>query len=410
MTIEIINTGSELMLGFVLNTHQQWLCRQLADCGYIVTRQTAISDSGADIKRAVEEALPRANLIITTGGLGPTSDDITRDMIAALFGKKLIEDPTIVASIEKFFAARKRPMPAKTRVQALVPEGAIVLPNANGTAPGLAMQTPNGWLIMLPGPPRELRPMFTNQVVPLLEKVFPKPPIFACKILKTAGVGESIVEEKVEPLLGDLFKQGLEIGYCARVGEVDVRLVGHGENASKLIAEAEQIIRHKMGSFIFSADDESLETVIVRLLTERKQTLALAESCTGGFISNRITNVPGASAIFLAGLVTYANVAKRGFLGVNAETLATHGAVSEPVAREMAEGARHRVGSDFAISVTGIAGPSGGTPEKPVGTVFIGLARNGPTIVKQFRNNYDRETFKFTTSQQALDLLRRELL
>jgi nicotinamide-nucleotide amidase len=410
MTIEIINTGSELMLGFVLNTHQQWLCRQLADRGYIVSRQTAISDSAADIKRAVEEALPRASLIITTGGLGPTSDDITRDMIAALFGKKLVEDSTIVASIEEFFAARKRPMPAKTRVQALVPEGAVVLPNANGTAPGLAMQTPNGWLIMLPGPPRELRPMFTNQVVPLLEKLFPKPPAFACKILKTAGVGESIVEEKVEPLLADLFTQGLEIGYCARVGEVDVRLVGRGENASNLIAEAEEIIRHKMGSFVFSADEESLETVIVRLLTERKQTLALAESCTGGFVANRITNVPGASAVFLAGLVTYANVAKRGFLGVQAETLATHGTVSEPVAREMAEGARNRIGSDFAISVTGIAGPSGGTAEKPVGTVFIGLARNGPTIVKQFRNNYDRETFKFTTSQQALDLLRRELL
>jgi nicotinamide-nucleotide amidase len=410
MVIEIINTGSELMLGFVLNTHQQWLCGQLADRGYIVSRQTAISDTAADIKQAVAEAIPRANLIITTGGLGPTSDDITRDIIAVLLGKKLIEDRSIVASIEKFFEMRKRPMPAKTRVQALVPDGAIVLPNANGTAPGLAMQTSNGWLIMLPGPPRELRPMFTNQVVPLLEKLFPKPPKFACKVLKTTGVGESVVEEKVEPLLSELFSKGLEIGYCARVGEVDVRLVACGENASHLVEEAEKIIRHKMGSFVFSDANENLETVIVRLLTERNQTLALAESCTGGFISNRITNVPGASAVFLAGLATYANVAKRGFLGVNGETLSTHGAVSEAVAREMAEGARNRVGSDFALSVTGIAGPSGGTPEKPVGTVFIGLARNGPTIVKQFRNNYDRETFKFTTSQQALDLLRRELI
>ena len=410
MVIEIINTGSELMLGFVLNTHQQWLCRQLADCGYLVSRQVSISDAASDIKQAVAEALPRANLIIATGGLGPTSDDITRDMIAELFGKKLIEDPSIVASIEEFFAVRKRPMPAKTRVQAMVPDGAIALPNANGTAPGLAMQTPNGWLIMLPGPPRELRPMFTNQVVPLLEKLFPKPPAFVCRVLKTTGVGESVVEEKVEPLLGELFSKGLQIGYCARVGEVDVRLVGRGDDAAKLVEEAEGIIRHKMGSFVFSAADENLEAVIVQLLTERKQTLALAESCTGGFISNRITNVPGASAVFLAGLVTYANVAKRGFLGVNADTLTTQGAVSELVAREMAEGARNRVGSDFALSVTGIAGPSGGTPEKPVGTVFIGLARNGPTIVKQFRNNYDRETFKFTTSQQALDLLRRELI
>jgi nicotinamide-nucleotide amidase len=408
MTIEIINTGSELMLGFVLNTHQQWLCRQLADRGYIVSRQVAIADTADAIKQAVSEALPRANLVITTGGLGPTSDDITRDMIAALLGRKLIEDPAIVAVIEQFFAVRNRPMPAKTRIQAMVPDGAIVLANANGTAPGLAMQTPNGWLIMLPGPPRELRPMFTNQVLPLLDKVFPKPPTFTCKVLKTTGVGESVVEEKVEPLLSNLFKAGLEIGYCARVGEVDVRLVSRGDPA--LVEEAENIIRHKMGSFVFGLEGESLERVIVRELTERKQTLALAESCTGGFIANRITNVPGASAVFVAGLVTYANEAKEKFLGVKNETLASHGAVSEPVAREMAEGARQHTGADFAISVTGIAGPGGGTPEKPVGTVFIGLARNGSTIVKQFRNNYDRETFKFTTSQQALDLLRRELL
>jgi nicotinamide-nucleotide amidase len=408
MVIEIINTGSELMLGFVLNTHQQWLCRQLADRCYIVSRQVAVADTAETIKQAVAESLPRANLIITTGGLGPTSDDITRDMIAALLEKKLVEDPTIVASIEQFFAVRNRPMPAKTRIQAMVPEGAIVLPNANGTAPGLAMETHNGWLIMLPGPPRELRPMFTNQVLPLLERAFPKPRSFACKVLKTTGVGESVVEEKLEPLLADLFKQGLEIGYCARVGEVDVRLVSHGE--PKLIEEAERIIRHKMGSFVFGTEAESLETVIVRTLAERKQTVALAESCTGGFIANRITNVPGASAVFLAGLVTYANSAKENFLGVKPETLAAHGAVSELVAREMAEGARQRTGADFAISVTGIAGPSGGTPEKPVGTVFIALARNGPTVVKHFRNNYDRETFKFTTSQQALDLLRRELL
>jgi nicotinamide-nucleotide amidase len=410
MVIEIINTGSELMLGFVLNTHQQWLCRQLADRGYVVSRQVAISDRADDILEAVSKSLPSTDLIITTGGLGPTSDDITRDMIADLLGKKLTEDASIVASIENFFAVRNRPMPAKTRVQAMVPEGAIVLPNANGTAPGLAMQTPRGWLIMLPGPPRELRPMFTNQVLPLLEKSFPKPPAFACKVLKTTGVGESVVEEKVEPLLTELFKQGLEIGYCARVGEVDVRLVARGQNGPHLIDQAEQIIRDKMGSFIFGLEGESLETVIVRLLTESKGALALAESCTGGFIANRITNVPGASAVFLAGLVTYANEAKQNFLGVKPETLAAHGAVSEPVAREMAEGARQNSGADYALSVTGIAGPGGGTPEKPVGTVFIALARNGPTIVKQFRNNYDRETFKFTTSQQALDLLRRELV
>jgi nicotinamide-nucleotide amidase len=410
MVIELINTGSELMLGFVLNTHQQWLCRQLADRGYLVTRQVAISDSGPAIKEAVAEAMTRAELIITTGGLGPTSDDITRDLIADLLGKKLFEDSNIVAEIEKFFSSRKRPMPASTRIQAMVPEGATVLMNAHGTAPGLAMPTPKGWLIMLPGPPRELRPMFTNQVLPLLGQLFPKPKNFVCKVLKTTGVGESMVEERVAPKLQTLFAKGLEIGYCARVGEVDVRLTARGDRAIELVGEGEKIVREEMGSFVFGVEGDPLDGVVVRMLTESGRTLALAESCTGGFIANRITNIPGASAVLLAGLVTYSNEAKQRFLGVKRETLEAHGAVSEPTAREMAEGARERTGADFAISVTGIAGPSGGTPEKPVGTVFIALARNGPTIVKQYRNAYDRETFKFTTSQQALDLLRRELL
>lgn len=411
MIIELINTGSELMLGFVLNSHQQWLCRQLADRGYVVSRQVAISDNGPAIKQAVAEALPRANLIIATGGLGPTSDDITREMIADLLACKLIEDPAIVAEIERFFASRNRPMPESTRIQAMVPEGATVLPNANGTAPGLILPAPSGWLIMLPGPPRELRPMFTNQVLPFIEKNFPKSAGFFCKVLKSTGVGESVVEERVEPLLADLLKRGLEIGYCARVGEVDIRLVAHGDAAEQLVSDAEKIVRDKMGSFIFGVGNDPLDGVVVRILTETGRTLALAESCTGGFIANRITNIPGSSAVFLAGLVTYSNEAKQQFLGVKKETLEKHGAVSEPTAREMAEGARAHTGADFAIAVTGIAGPTGGTDEKPVGTVFIALARpSGQTLVKQNRNAYDRETFKFTTSQQALDLLRRELL
>jgi nicotinamide-nucleotide amidase len=229
--------------------------------------------------------------------------------------------------------------------------------------------------------------------------------------LKSTGVGESVVEERVEPLLTDLLKKGLEIGYCARVGEVDIRLVGHGDSAEQIVADAEKIVRDKMGSFIFGVGNDPLDGVVVRMLTESGRTLALAESCTGGFIANRITNIPGASAVFLAGLVTYSNEAKQQFLGVKKQTLETQGAVSEATAREMAEGARAHTMADFAIAVTGIAGPGGGTDEKPVGTVFIALARpNGPTLIKQNRNAYDRETFKFTTSQQALDLLRRELL
>jgi nicotinamide-nucleotide amidase len=418
MTLELINTGSELMLGRVLNTHQQWLCRQLADLGYVVNRQVAVADTADDIERAVRETLGRADFIITTGGLGPTSDDITRDRIAALLGRKLHEDPAIVAHVEGFFAKRNRPMPASTRVQAMVPDGALVLDNAHGTAPGLALHvSPNpfradgkpSWLVMLPGPPRELRPMFTNQVAPLLKEKLPLDADFVCRTLRTVGIGESYLEERIAGPLKPLTDAGLELGYCAHSGAVDVRFVARGCGADADVAEAARIVHSLAGEHIFGEGDDELEQVLVRRLTERKQTLALAESCTGGFIANRITNVPGASAVLLAGLVTYSNAAKQSFLGVKAETLAAHGAVSEAVAREMAEGCRARIGADFGIGVTGIAGPGGGTQEKPVGTVFIALASAAGTKVINPVNRYDRETFKHLTCLQALELLRRAL-
>ena len=407
------------MLGRVLNTHQQWLCRRLADQGYVVTRQVAVADTGPDIEQAVREALGRADLVITTGGLGPTSDDITRDLVAQLLGKKLHEDAAALANIERFFTARKRQMPESTKVQALVPDGALVLQNAHGTAPGLAMElAPNpfraggkaAWLVMLPGPPRELRPMFTDQVVPLLRRVLPLEREFVCRTLRTTGIGESLVQERIVGPLAPFVAQGLDVGYCAHVGQVDVRLAAHGASAAGLVRESEAVVRALLTKEIFGEEDESLDAMIIRLLTERKQTLALAESCTGGGIANRLTNVPGASAVLLAGLVTYSNAAKQKFLSVRAETLAAHGAVSEPTAREMAAGARRETGADFALSVTGIAGPGGGSEAKPVGTVFIGLA--GPTgtpVLRQF-NPYDRETFKQATANQALEMLRRLLL
>jgi len=418
MTLELINTGSELMLGRVLNTHQQWLCRQLADLGYVVNRQVAVADTADDIERAVQEALGRADFIITTGGLGPTSDDITRDRIAALLGRKLHEDPAIVAHVESFFAKRNRPMPASTRVQAMVPDGALVLNNAHGTAPGLALHVssnpfrPDGrpsWLVMLPGPPRELRPMFTNQVAPLLKEKLPLHANFVCRTLRTVGLGESFLEERIASPLKSLTDSGLELGYCAHSGAVDVRFVGHGSGAEANVTEAARIVYSLVGEYVFGEGDDEMAEVLVRQLTDQKKTLALAESCTGGFISNRITNVPGASAVLLAGLVTYSNAAKQSFLGVKAETLATHGAVSEAVAREMAEGCRARTGADFAIGVTGIAGPGGGAPEKPVGTLFIALAMAAGTKVINPVNRYDRETFKHLTCLQALELLRRVL-
>lgn len=418
MTTEIINTGSELLLGRVLNTHQQWLCRQLADLGFRVSRQVAVPDSGSEIKTAVQESLTRAELVIVTGGLGPTSDDLTRDFIAELLGKGLREDPGVLAHIAGFFNARGRPMPERVRVQALVPEGACVLPNPCGTAPGLAIEIrpnpfrPEGqaaWLVLLPGPPRELRPMFTDSVIPWLGRALPPAGEFVCHTLRGTGIAESMVEQAIEAPLQPLVTAGLELGYCARPGQVDVRLAARGPSAQELVAKAEAIVREKLHPYLYGADEEDIEATLVRRLTERKQTLAVAESCTGGCISHRLTNVPGASAVFLGALVTYSNAAKQKFLGVSDDLLKQHGAVSQPVAGQMAEGARAAMGSDYAISVTGIAGPSGGTPAKPVGTVFIGLAGPFATLVEHHLNALDRETFKQVTAQQAMDLLRRKL-
>ena len=411
MNVELVNTGSELMLGRVLNKHQQWLCRRLADLGHVVTRQVAIADTGGEIQAAVREALGRADLVITTGGLGPTSDDLTRELIAEMLGKKLIENKEVLAHIENFFAKRNRPRPAKTSVETFVPEGAIVFLNQTGTAPGLAIKIESKvqWLVMLPGPPRELRPMFDDSVVPLLKREFADE-IFICRTLRTTGVGESRVQEMVETELQPLVQRGLEVGYCARPGAVDVRLTAAGAGAGKIVRDAEAVVKKILGENIFGFDDDEIENVVVRLLTEQKRTLALAESCTGGNLAHRVTNVPGASAVFLGGVVSYANDVKEKFLGVRAETLQQHGAVSEAVAREMAEGAREKFGADFAIAVTGIAGPSGGTKEKPVGTVFVALAASAGTEVKQFLNPWDRETFKQVTAQQALEMLRRRLV
>ena len=432
MNVELVNTGSELMLGRVLNTHQQFLCRRLADLGHVVTRQVAVADTGSEIQNAVREALGRADLVITTGGLGPTSDDLTRELIAELLGKELIENPDVLAHIEKFFAQRNRPRPAKTSVETFVPEGALVFLNQFGTAPGLAMRVEDGgwkvedraesrlpssilhppssrWLIMLPGPPRELRPMFDAAVAPLIQREFAGE-IFACLTLRTTGIGESRVQEFVEADLQPLVQRGLEVGYCARPGAVDVRLTASGAGAEQIVRAGEAVVQKMLGANIFGRDDDELENVVVGLLTRQKKTLALAESCTGGNLAHRITSVPGASAVFLGGVVSYADAAKEKFLGVRQATLQQHGAVSEEVARAMAVGAREKFGSDFAIAVTGIAGPGGGTPEKPVGTVFIALASSDGVEVKKTLNSWDRATFKEVTATQALEWLRTRLL
>ena len=414
MRIELINTGSELLLGRVLNTHQQWIGRRLADLGYEVTQQVAVPDTGDAIQRAVTEARARADVIITTGGLGPTSDDRTRDLIAAMLSRPLKEDPAVVSHIEGFFTRRGRPMPESVRVQALIPQGARVIHNEFGTAPGLTMDLPDhvgsgktGCLIMLPGPPRELRPMFDRQVLPWLQKEVLKPIGFACRTLRSTGVGESRVEEQLQDRIQPLVEKGLEIGYCARTGEVDVRVIARGVGAEEIVDEAVVLIMESFGASIYGEDDERLEEVIIRELTKARQTLALAESCTGGFVAHRLTNVSGASAVLESGLVTYSNEAKRRLLGVAEATLETFGAVSKETAKEMAEGARRFAGTDYALSITGIAGPTGGSEGKPVGTVFIGLADSERTRVIKCFNPVERESFKYMTSQQAFEILRR---
>src|SRR6202167_3961485 len=270
------------MLGFILNTHQQWLCRRLGDAGYHVDRQTAMADTGPAIQQTVREALGRSDFIIVTGGLGPTSDDLTRDLIAGLLGKKLRLDTKILALLENFFAQRDRPMPQNTQVQAQVPEGAQVLDNPHGTAPGLAMEVRSNqfradgkttWLVMLPGPPREMRPMFANHVLPLLREKLPLVGDFVCLTLRTTGMGESIVEEKIAAPLKPLLASGLELGYCAHYGEVDVRFVARGGNARRIVSEAETIVRQQLGAHVFGTQDDQLNETVVRLLAERKQIL-----------------------------------------------------------------------------------------------------------------------------------------
>jgi nicotinamide-nucleotide amidase len=406
--IEILNTGTELLLGNTLNTHGAWCGRELFKLGLRLARQTTVPD-GPAIRDALSEIIHRAAAVIVTGGLGPTSDDLTREITAEVLGLELRTDPAALHSLEAFFAIRNRPMAAANLKQALIPAGAEVLPNANGTAPGCYLPpglggTADCAIFLLPGPPRELYPMFQAEVVPRLRTLagLASPP--AVLELKFTGIGESDFHQGIDARLAGI--AGLEFGYCAHIGEVDLRLIG----PPAALAEARAIALAEFAGYLVSDDGSSLAETIVRRLTERQLTLATAESCTGGLIANRLTDVPGASAVFTHGFVTYSNQAKTGLLGVGAEILASHGAVSEPVARAMAEGALAASGSDLAVAVTGIAGPSGGTPEKPVGTAWIAVARRAaPTTAHRVFQPRNRHDFKLGVSQSALDAVRKRL-
>lgn len=409
LNVEVLNTGTELLLGSVLNTHTAYFGERLFPLGLRIARQTTVPD-GEAIRVALREIFPRADLLLVTGGLGPTTDDVTREITAELLGLPLEPDAAILDAIRARAARRGFPFQERMRRQTMVPAGATVLPNDNGTAPGLYLPRRSGpdgiapHIFLLPGPPRELRPMFEASVEPLLREIVSGETPAECRVYRCVNIGESLVEARIGLRLTEV--PGIEVGYCARPNEVDFRLIG----PKATLDEVEPQILAELGEFIVARNGGSLEQTVVELLRARGSTVATAESCTGGLLAHRITNVPGASEIFGAGWVTYANEAKAANLGVDPKLIAAHGAVSEAVARGMAEGARERAGAEFGLATTGIAGPGGGTESKPVGTVFLALAQRGePTTAWREFFSTDRATFKDLATQAALDALRRRL-
>jgi nicotinamide-nucleotide amidase len=378
--------------------------------GLQIEERRTVPDSEV-IRRTLTELFPHCEILFVTGGLGPTTDDITREMVAESLGLELHQDPQLLAWLQQRLQIRGIKWTSGIARQADVLAGARVLPNENGSASGFYLKAninpriPSPHVFVLPGPPRELQPMFTKFAMPILKSIIEVPSQVERRSYSIAGMGESLVEKAIGEKV--LAIPGIELGYCARPGEVEVRVIGD----RKAIEAADVVIRGELGLSIFSDNDEALEEVVVRLLKQRKQTLATAESCTGGLIANQITNVSGASEVFLAGYITYANSAKSDVLHVDSKLIDKNGAVSEAVARAMAEGARARAASTFGLATTGIAGPTGGSDEKPVGTVYIALASgDSETVVGKFLFRTDRATFKQLAAQAALDLLRRRLL
>ena len=410
MTIELINTGTELLLGDTVNTNAAWLGQQLAAQGMEVSRQTIVPD-GPAIRDAIAEAVTRADVLILTGGLGPTNDDVTRESVSEVLGLPLEVEPGALATLEAYFAHRGKVMSPVNRKQAMVPLGGEVLTNPNGTAPGLylpaSLGQPKGLscsMFLTPGPPREFKPMIENHVIPKLLELYPEFAGRRVLYLKVTGLGESEIVDRVEKDLEAV--PGLVLGYCLGRGDVDVRLSGEPNAVEK----GREIVMSKLGAYVISEDRRVLEQVVVDRLRELGKKVAVAESCTGGTIASRLTDVSGASEVFGYGFVTYANEAKSQELGVAPYQIQHEGAVSQAVAQAMAEGCLKVSGAHYALAVTGIAGPNGGTPEKPVGTVFLALAdQDAPTQVRKLFFPGGRDRFKLLTSQSALEMLRRRL-
>lgn len=405
MRIELLNTGSELLLGAVRDAHLQWLAREMFQFGLRIARQGTVPD-GSPIRDLLLEAFTRTDLIIVTGGLGPTTDDITREIAAELTGRKLSLHQETLDRIHERCRRRGFAFQERMARQAMVPEDALVLPNDNGTAPGLHIPARDGIpdIFLLPGPPRELQPMALAHLIPFLREKTAGQERHECRIYRVVGMGESMLEAKVGLELSK--RSDLEVGYCARPNEVDFRLIGSKE----VLDSVEPLLLEAVGDHLLPMGDSSMEQGVVRLLRERGATLATAESCTGGLLASRITDVPGASEVFLQGVVSYSNESKSLLLGVPSALIMRHGAVSEEVVRSMAEGILRQSGATHALATSGIAGPGGGSESKPVGTLWCAMASTGGDTVSWSRHlPLDRGSFKKAAVQSALDFLRRHL-
>lgn len=408
--VEILAVGSEFLTPHFQETNSLYLTQRVNDLGLEVAFKTLVGDRWDDVWLACCEALGRSDVIFSIGGLGPTADDITREAWASATGRKLLFRPELLEKIRKRFARRRMKMPAVNKKQAYVIEEADVLENTRGTAPGLWLETEKALIVLLPGPPQELIPMFEKHVWPRLKRF--QTAHVTRTVLKTAGMTESAIEN----LLVNVYPRIPEVRVTtlARPGQIEIHLTStSGKNAAdaeRKTARAVKLICAVLGESVFTATGEDLEAVVGRLLRKREETLAVAESCTGGFLGNRITNIPGSSAYFLGGTVAYSNHAKQEFLGVPQKTILAHGAVSHQVARAMATGVRKRTGATYGLAITGIAGPQGGTPSKPVGLVYTALSWKGGAKIHKNLFLGNRNAVKFQSSQKALDMLRRLLI
>lgn len=411
---EILCVGTELLLGDIVNTNAAFLSRKLAELGISVYKHTAVGDNPKRLKAALSEALDHADLVITSGGLGPTYDDLTKETVAEYFGKKLLMHEESLETIRAYFAKTGRVMTKNNEKQAMMPEGATVFPNHYGTAPSLAVtggENDSKTVIMLPGPPGELCPIFNEEVLPYLKAR--RDSVLVSKNINIFGMGESAVETA----LGDLMQNATNptvAPYC-KEGEVRLRVTASAdtEESAKEMCDKmiERISNTEVGKFIYGIDIDSIENALICALREKKMTFACAESCTGGLIAKRMTDISGCSDVFVGGCVTYANEAKIALLGVKEETLAAHGAVSAQTAIEMARGVREKLGADIGVSTTGIAGPTGGTPEKPVGTVFVGIStKDGEAFRKlSLSPMRSREYIRIVSATNAFDMALKSL-